>query len=45
MTEKIFNLCVKVKEEERKSLNELFESDVKDDKIKVKTLKSFNDVS
>ena len=44
MTEKIFNLCVEVKEEERKSLDEFSESDVKDDKVKVKTLKSFNDV-
>ena len=45
MTEKVFNLCVKVKKEERKSLNEFSESDVKDNKVKVKTLKSFNDVS
>ena len=45
MTEKVFNLYVKVKEEERKSLNELSESDIKDNKIKVKTLKLFNDVS
>ena len=45
MTEKVFNLCVKVKEEERKLLNEFFKSDVKDNKVKVKTLKLFNDVS
>ena len=45
MTEKVFNLCVKVKDKERKSLNELSESDVKDNKVKVKTLKLFNNVS
>ena len=45
MTEKVFNLCVKVKEEEWKSLNEFSELNIKDNKVKVKTLKSFNDIS
>ena len=45
MIKKVFNLCVKVKKEERKLLNELSKSDVKDNKVKVKTLKLFNNVS
>ena len=45
MIKKVFNLCIKVKEEKRKLFNEFSKLNVKDNKVKVKTLKLFNDVS